>query len=418
MSSENVSSIPEKENEGENDITKLVPWNSSDYPVTINSIRYNQDHSLLTLSTSRGYKIFLSNNLKQVNEETDIVRELGSLSIAMNYFKSSLVFFICSKENPNFSTDELIVFDDAEQRKISSFKLKNNSSSIKEEILNFCISRNEIFIITCNKIIILELLSFQVIKEIENINCNQKLISYNFYDFIAYTKLNEEKKINVTFFNNKNHKASYIFNRVVKSTFDQIQCLQISPTGNIVALVSPYGNKIHIYYTNSSRLKECLFIGNFGNNIDKIIFSIKKENYLLLVKNFWINKNKNEKNKEKKKKFVVYKLEKNFEENPKCVCCKYNDNGEKIEKNDDKDKKNKNNDGGFFGFFRKNSKNLDVKDEHTSGEIKGKDLLFIEFNGDKNKSWSSINKEGYYFKYLINKKKQNTILPQVTVKWA
>ena len=62
------------ENNPENDLSNLHPWNSKDYPVKVNSIRYNQDFSLLTLGTSKGYKIFLTSNMKQVNEETEEVK--------------------------------------------------------------------------------------------------------------------------------------------------------------------------------------------------------------------------------------------------------------------------------------------------------------------------------------------------------
>ena len=48
------------------DLSKLTPWNSREYPVLVNSIRYNQDYSLLTLGTSKGYKIFLTSNLLHI----------------------------------------------------------------------------------------------------------------------------------------------------------------------------------------------------------------------------------------------------------------------------------------------------------------------------------------------------------------
>ena len=54
----NSSNIQDKNEEI--DFTKITPWNSREYPVRVNSIRYNQDFSLLTLGTSKGYKIFLT----------------------------------------------------------------------------------------------------------------------------------------------------------------------------------------------------------------------------------------------------------------------------------------------------------------------------------------------------------------------
>ena len=121
-------------------------------------------------------------------ETTDVVKNLGDITIAMNYFKSSLVFFLPSKDNKNFSNKEIIIFDDFYQTQIASFKDKN------ETILNFFLSKNVFYVITLKKIAIVELFTFKVIVIIENINYSYKLLSFNFNDFIAYM-YNDNKKI-------------------------------------------------------------------------------------------------------------------------------------------------------------------------------------------------------------------------------
>ena len=128
-------------------LDKIVPWNSQEFPVKINNIRYNQDNSLFSLATSRGYKIFSTKNLMKVHEETETVRELGDLNIVMTYYSSSLVFFTPTENNENFSTKELILFDDFGQNKMSSFKSK------KEKISNFFVAKSAIFIKFRNRII-------------------------------------------------------------------------------------------------------------------------------------------------------------------------------------------------------------------------------------------------------------------------
>ena len=89
----------EESNKINNDLNNLIPWNSKEFPVKINSIRYNQDNTLFTLATSRGYKIFSTKNLKQAYEETAKIRELDDLEIVMTYYCTSLVFFIPTKNN-------------------------------------------------------------------------------------------------------------------------------------------------------------------------------------------------------------------------------------------------------------------------------------------------------------------------------
>ena len=81
----------EESNKINNDLNNLIPWNSKEFPVKINSIRYNQDNTLFTLATSRGYKIFSTKNLKQVHEETEKVRDLGDLELVQTYYCTSMV---------------------------------------------------------------------------------------------------------------------------------------------------------------------------------------------------------------------------------------------------------------------------------------------------------------------------------------
>ena len=132
-----MENIQNEENSEENNnyLKNITPWNSGEFPVKINNIRYNQDNSLLTLATSKGYKIFSTEKLIQVHEETDKVRDLGDLDIVMTYYSTSLVFFTFTKYNKNYTTKELIVFDDFKQNIISSFKSK------KQNITNFYVSK-------------------------------------------------------------------------------------------------------------------------------------------------------------------------------------------------------------------------------------------------------------------------------------
>ena len=239
------------------DYSKLEPWNPRDYPVAVNSIRYNQDFSLLiifylltifdfyigkilymekrleklfefkklynvfnspynnqeelTLGTSKGYRNFLTSNLRLAHEQTEAVSKLGDIEIAMTYYKSSLVFILPSRSNKDFPNNELIVFDDFYQTKFATFKDKS------EEILNFFVSKNVIFLITLSKIIVLEIFSFQVIDIIININSINALLSFNFYDFIAYTELKDKQNAYVKFYQNKNH-----------TIFSSINCFVLS----------------------------------------------------------------------------------------------------------------------------------------------------------------------------------------------
>ena len=58
------------------------------------------------------------------------------------------------------------------------------------------------FVITLSKIIVLEILSFKIIDIINNINSMNQLISYNYYDFIAYSELKEKTKVYIKYYHN------------------------------------------------------------------------------------------------------------------------------------------------------------------------------------------------------------------------
>ena len=164
------------------EVSTLKPWNNPEDPIKVNTIRYNNDYSLLTLGTSKGYRVFLTSNLKLCSEESEINNNLGDIMIAMVYYQSTMVFLLPSLYNEKYSKKELIIFDDFYQKKIASFKDKS------EELLNFFLSKNIVLMITLSKVIVVELYTFKIVDIIDNVNTMNKLLSYNFYDFVAFVK--------------------------------------------------------------------------------------------------------------------------------------------------------------------------------------------------------------------------------------
>jgi hypothetical protein len=159
-----------KESEQNNiEIKNPNPWNSNEYPVKINNIRYNQDNTLFVLATSRGYKIFSTKNLKQVHEETEKVRDLGDLELVQTYYCTSMVFILPTKNNENYTQKELILFDDFSQKIIFKFKSKI------ENIKFFHIGKYAISIVLETQIIILELITLNIIYIISNIYSDERL---------------------------------------------------------------------------------------------------------------------------------------------------------------------------------------------------------------------------------------------------
>ena len=373
--------------ENQPDLTRLSPWNSKDYPLIVNSIRYNHDYSLLTLGTSKGYKIFFTSSFVSAREDTEEIKNLGDISIAMVYFKSHLVFCLPSRNNKTYLGKELIIYDDQNQIKFASFKDKS------EEILNFFLSRNIILIITLSKIITLELYSLKIIDIIDNVNTMSKLISYNFCDFISYVKLSDKKNVLVKYYSSKSHIITSFIKKKIPSNFEFFQIIALSSSGNMLSIVSIFGNKIHIYNTQDEKLKYCIYLGPTIQVIENVFFSEKKSKYFFILKN--------------ENKFSILKLP--LENMQKCICSKYDDSSIGTENKKDLI-------GNLFGYLKKFTKNKDISEPHAYGELNGQ-IEFIDFDRNKSKYIIYINKKGELFKYHFNKTPSGNIIPYLNVQW-
>ena len=364
------------------DLNNIVPWNSKEFPVKVNNIRYNQDNTLFILATSRGYKIFSTKNLKQVHEETEKVRELGDIELALTYYSSSLVFFIPTKDNDHYTRKELILFDDFRQKII--FKFKSN----KENIIFFHIGKYAISIVLESQIIILEIKTLKIIYIISNIISDEKLCSFNSYGFLAYTQKNEKYKVYIKILNVQNNKINSIRNKSLKPNFEYIQSLHLSPSGQFIALSSLFGNKIHIYYVENLILRECLYIGDEIYSIQKISFAAKGEYFLLIQLN--------------KKIMKLFELTNVIEGQFKCKCYKYKN--EEMIKDVIKKKEEENS---WFNYF----KNI-IYSTYNNPPIEEKkiDLGFVKIDVQEGILFADFVENEYIDKNIENENKEIVII--------
>ena len=373
------------------DYSKITPWNIGEYPVKVNNIRFNQDNTLLTLATSRGYKIFSSKTLRKVQEETELVRDLGDLKIVMTYYGTSIVFFTGKKNNKKITQKELIIFDDFTQKQIGKFESK------KENIINFYVSKNAIFIALENNLVILELISLKIINIIERVEINNKLVSFNINNNIAYILQNQSKKIYINKYAFKNNIISGLEKKYINCSFDWIQFIKLSQSGNFISIVSILGNKIHIYKISDCSLVKCILIGLRIYNIENISFisNKQKENY------FFVNLNNNS--------IKIYRL-KNIEKNF-CICDNYLDDD--ILTNKIKEDKINN----FFSNYLFPIKNTDITESHLNIDSNN-DIIFSEFFVNLFiKSFVIIDNKGFYYIYFFDKEKTKTPIYYAECKW-
>ena len=388
----------EDSHENSKDLINIKPWNSKEFPVTINNIRYNQDNTLFTLATSRGYKIFSTNNLKQVHEETEKVREFGDLESVQTYYSSSLVFILPTKNNENYTKRELILFDDYFQKIIFKFQSK------KENINFFYVGKYAICIALQTQMVIIELITLKIVYIITNIFSDEKLCSFNTYGFIAYTQKDEKYNVYLKILNIQNNKIVSIRNQILKPNFEYLQTMKLSPSGQFIALCSLFGNKIHIYYVENLILKECLYLGDEIYNIQKISFAARGEYFLLIQLN--------------KKRMKLFELSNIIEGQFKCKC--YNYKNEEMIKEVIKKKENEN---GWFNYFKNmiylSYNNQPVEERKIdSGFVcvqSNEDIIFTDFVESEFiynkkdldiKEIVIINGKGHYYKYLFNNERK------------
>ena len=374
------------------DYSKISPWNSGDFPVKVNNIRFNQDNTLLTLATSRGYKIFSAKTLRKVQEETELVRNLGDLNIVMTYYESSIVFITGKKNNKEITQKQFVIFDDFSQKIIYKFESKN------ENIINFYVSKNAIFIALENNLVIIELFSLKIINVIEKVEVNNKLVSFNSNNIISYLKQNNPKNIYINDYIFKNNILSEIKQKYINCPFEWVQCINLSQSGNYIAIVSILGNKIHIYQTSNCSLVKCILIGDKVFNIEKICFihNKTKENY------FAVNINN--------KSINIYKI--NYKDNIDISC--FCDNCLDDDVLNGKIKTNQNN---YFFNYLWPQKNEDITEYHLN-IISKNNIIFSEFFiFSFNKSFVIIDKEGFYHIYFFNKEKKEIPNAYGVCKW-
>ena len=378
--------------EPENQILKLYPWNSSENPVKVNSIRYNQDLNLLILGTSKGYKIFSTTTLKSVEEENEVISNFGDIHVAELYYSSKIVFLLPSKYNQKYLDDEIIIFDDYFHEKIGSIKTKS------DKVENFYVGQNIISLVTNNKIIVFEIFSLKIIDIIEDIIFNDKILTFNSFNFLAYIKSADRKTLYIENF--KGEKGKVISKKIQKITtnFDFIQVMKFSPKGDQIAVLSIYGNKLHIYNTLSGSLKNCIFFGPKIQTLDKIFFSEKKPNYLLFVRN--------------DKTFNVYKIGKAKDKNDtqKCIC-NIDSDGDLVNRLHELDLKN-----AGLSKSRSLSKSKIIREAHVYSDFKDR-LLFADFDRNNHKDLLFIDLKGKLFKYHFNKKRNGKIEPTLSIQW-
>lgn len=143
--------------------------------IRINGIFMNQDNSLLSIATDKGYKIYESYNFLQVSEEDELQELIGALKIAIPFYESHLVLFVGKNEHSTFPQSHLVLWDDIKKLKIGVIMLK-------ERIIDAKIFKEAIYILVPDKILIFDTRTLKyiyTIMDVDHIKTKSLYLSVN-----------------------------------------------------------------------------------------------------------------------------------------------------------------------------------------------------------------------------------------------
>ena len=207
---------------------------------------------------------------------------------------------------------------------------------------------------------------------------------------------NQKKNIYINKYDFKSNILSGKESKCINCSFEWVQSLKLSQSGNYIAIVSILGNKIHIYLASNCSLIKCIFIGKTVFNIQNIsfIYNKEKENY------FSVNLNS--------KAIKIYRLDEI--QNNYCICDNHLDDD--ILNGKVKNERNNN----ILNYIWP-TKNGDITDYHLN-ITSHNNIIFSEFFiNSLGKSLVIIDDKGFYYIYFFNKEKTKNPIYYAECKW-
>jgi hypothetical protein len=133
-----------------------------------NSIRFNQDNSMISIGTERGYKIFRTYPLSDKHEK----KLFGGISICEMSYRSNYLALIGGGNTPNFSNKKVVIYNDAEDCIESEYKFTI-------PVINVKYKKNLLFIVLEKKIYVFNTENNQNIDSFDTIENKKGMIAVN-----------------------------------------------------------------------------------------------------------------------------------------------------------------------------------------------------------------------------------------------
>jgi WD40 repeat protein len=212
-----------------------------------NSIRFNQDNSMISIGTERGYKIFRTYPLSDKHEK----KLFGGISICEMSYRSNYLALIGGGNTPNFSNKKVVIYNDAEDCIESEYKFTTS-------VINVKYKKNLLFIVLEKKIYVFNTENNQNIDSFDTIENKKGMIAVNGSPnktIMAHPIQFEDKK-DQAYVGIKNYKTNKYFPLPVQE--EAISNMTMDYYGLLLATANDKGTIVRIHsIDNRILLYEC-----------------------------------------------------------------------------------------------------------------------------------------------------------------
>ena len=201
------------------------------------NISFNQDNSLLSVSTENGFFIYGALPLKKKLER----RMDGGISHCEMLYRTNLLALIGGGEVPKYNPSKLIIWDDKQNNVISEIKFYSNIKNVKlKRNKIFCILENNIYVFSLDTLENSEIIPTRINpKGLFGINNNEDKT------IIAYMpKLNDKNIIKGSIIVKNYDKDT---KREINAQDDSISCISLNNDGTLLATSNEKGIIIRIH---------------------------------------------------------------------------------------------------------------------------------------------------------------------------
>ena len=133
--------------------------------------------------------------------------------MATTFYKSKIVAFVGSENNDSFTSDQFVLWDDMRKVKIGMIILKNKISDFK-------LTKDAVFLLTGNKILMFEMCSLKFVNAIEDVQPDLNKTSFTVLNnmiVLAYSSLSNPSMIKI-------NKCKILF--LLFSTYEQTSSIK------------------------------------------------------------------------------------------------------------------------------------------------------------------------------------------------